>query len=209
MKRFLLLFCLLAVLLTACNKWLDVQPRSQVEDTELFETESGYKETLAGVYSSMVSSTTYAKEMTYGFMGVLGQEWDFYYAAQYDDAAAYKYDAAFPTSTLRSIWSNSYSGIANVNNLLAHIDDNTSLFSKDNHGVIKGEAYALRAFLHFDLMRLFACAPAMDNNAPGVPYVTEYATDVVAQKPVGETMQLIVSDLLAAKDELVYDTLNF
>ena len=27
------------LLLTACNDWLDVQPRSQVEDTELFSTE--------------------------------------------------------------------------------------------------------------------------------------------------------------------------
>ena len=40
-----------ALLLTGCNKWLDVQPRSQVEDTELFSTESGYKEALAGIYS--------------------------------------------------------------------------------------------------------------------------------------------------------------
>ena len=40
---------LLALTLSACNSWLDVQPRSQVEDTELFETESGYKEALAGV----------------------------------------------------------------------------------------------------------------------------------------------------------------
>lgn len=188
-----------AVLLTACNKWLDVQPRSQVEDTELFETESGYKETLAGVYSSMVSSTTYAKEMTYGFMGVLGQEWDFYYAAQYDDAAAYKYDAAFPTSTLRSIWSNSYSGIANVNNLLAHIDDNTSLFSKDNHGVIKGEAYALRAFLHFDLLRCFGVSYAVNPNQPSIPYSTSLSYRVFPQLTVHEVAESVIQDLLTAE----------
>ena len=70
-------FITASLLLTSCNEWLDVQPKSQVEDTELFETESGYKEALAGVYSSMVSTSTYTKEMTYGFIGVLGQEWDF------------------------------------------------------------------------------------------------------------------------------------
>jgi hypothetical protein len=57
-------------------------------------------------------------------------------------------------------------------------------------------------------MRLFACAPSMDANAKGIPYVTEYSTEVIGQKSVGETMQLIISDLLKAHDELAYDTLN-
>ncbi|MGM9684934.1 MAG: hypothetical protein ACI3YI_01730, partial [Bacteroidaceae bacterium] len=105
MKQTLYLFTFISCMtLTACNDWLDVQPKSQVEDTELFESESGYKEALAGVYSSMVSSGTYAKELTYGFLGVLGQEWDFYYSSQYDDAARYDYEAAFPTNYIRSIW---------------------------------------------------------------------------------------------------------
>ena len=98
--RTVLLLVLPALLFYSCNKWLDVQPRSQVEDTELFSTESGYKEALAGVYSSMVSTKTYSKEMTYGFLGILGQEWDFYYDAQYKDAAAYNYEGSYPTATI-------------------------------------------------------------------------------------------------------------
>ncbi|MBQ9642117.1 MAG: RagB/SusD family nutrient uptake outer membrane protein [Bacteroidaceae bacterium] len=193
------LFISTALLLASCNKWLDVQPRSQVEDTELFETENGYKEALAGVYSSMVSSKTYAKEMTYGFIGVLGQEWDFYYAAQYDDAAAYKYEASFPTSTLRNIWSNSYSGIANVNNLIAHIDDNQNLFSPDNHDIIKGEAYALRAFLHFDLLRCFGVSYAVNPNQPSIPYCTALSYRVFPQLTVHEVAEAVVQDLLTAE----------
>lgn len=188
-----------ALLLTACNDWLDVQPRSQVEDTELFETESGYKEALAGVYSSMVSTSTYTKEMTYGFIGVLGQEWDYYYAAQYDDAAAYNYDAAYPTNTIRSIWSNSYTGIANVNNLLAHIDDNPSLFSTDNHDIIQGEALALRAFLHFDLLRCFGVSYAVNPNQPAIPYSTALSYKVFPQLTVHEVAEAVVADLLAAE----------
>ena len=78
--------------MASCNSWLDVQPRSQVEDSELFETESGFKEALAGVYSSMVSSKTYAKELTFGFVGVLGREWDYFSQSQYEDADIYNYD---------------------------------------------------------------------------------------------------------------------
>ena len=186
----------------SCNDWLDVQPRSQVEDTELFKTEGGYKEALAGVYSSMVSTKTYTKEMTYGFLGVLGQEWDFYYSSQYDDAAAYNYDAAMPTSYIRNIWANSYSGIANVNNLLAHVDNSPGLFSKDNHHVIKGEALALRAFLHFDLLRCFGVSYAVNPDQPAIPYSTKLTYRVFPQLTVHEVAEKVIADLLAAEELL-------
>ncbi len=188
-----------SLLLASCNDWLDVQPRSQVEDTELFSTESGYKEALAGIYSSMVSTKTYTKEMTYGFLGVLAQEWDFYYSSQYDDAASYRYDAAYPTNYIRNIWANSYSGIANTNNLLAHIDDNPGLFSTDNHAVIKGEALALRAFLHFDLLRCFGVSYAVNPNQPSIPYSTALSYRVFPQLTVHEVAEKVVEDLLAAE----------
>ena len=183
----------------SCNDYLDVQPRSQVEDTELFETESGFKEALAGVYSSMVSTSTYSKEMTYGLIGVLGQEWDFYYSAQYDDAVKYDYEAAYPTNYLRSIWANNYSGIANVNNLLAHIDDNTKIFSTDNHDVIKGEALALRAFLHFDLLRCFGVSFAVNPDQPSIPYSTALSYRVFPQLTVTEAANAVLQDLNAAE----------
>lgn len=194
-----ILYTGIALLLSSCNDWLDVQPRSQVEDTELFETESGYKEALAGVYSSMVSTKTYAKEATYGFIGVLGQEWDFYYSAQYDDAAAYNYDAAMPTGYIRELWANSYSSIANVNNLLRHIDSHPGLFSKDNYGVIKGEALALRAFLHFDLLRCFGVSYAVNPDQPAIPYSTALSYRVFPQLPVHEVAEKVITDLLAAE----------
>lgn len=185
--------------LVGCNDWLDVQPRSQVEDTELFETESGYKEALAGTYSSMVNTGTYTKELTFGFIGVLGQEWDYFYASQYDDAKAYNYDASIPTGYIRSIWSTNYSGIANVNNLLAHIDDNLGLFSTGNHDVIKGEALALRAFLHFDLLRCFGVSYAVNPNQPAIPYSTALSYRVFPQLTVHEVAEAVLADLLAAE----------
>ena len=37
------------LMVCSCNDWLDVQPKSQVEDSELFTSQQGYKEALAGV----------------------------------------------------------------------------------------------------------------------------------------------------------------
>ncbi len=202
MKKLTYIVLLASLLTTSCNDYLDVQPRSQVQDTELFETESGFKEALAGVYSSMVSTSTYAKEMTYGLLGVLAQEWDYYYASQYDDAVKYDYDAAFPTNYIRSIWANNYSGIANVNNLLAHIDDNQKIFSTDNHDVIKGEALALRAFLHFDLLRCFGVSFAVNPEQPAIPYCTALSYRVFPQLTVREAANAVLQDLTAAEELL-------
>lgn len=183
---------------TACNEWLDVQPRSQVEDTELFSSEQGFKEALSGVYSSMVNSGTYAKELTYGFVGVLGQEWDYYYSQSYTDAAAYNYDASIPTGYIRNIWADNYNSIANDNNLIAHIDNNVGLFSTDNHDVIKGEAYALRAFLHFDLLRCFGVSFAVNPDQPSIPYSTALNYRVFPQLTVREATEAVIGDLLTA-----------
>lgn len=199
MNKTYILLLSVGLLLGSCNDWLDVQPRSQVEDTELFETESGYKEALAGIYSSMVSTKSYTKEATFGFIGVLGQEWDFYYSSQYDDAAAYNYEAAMPTSYIRNLWANSYSGISNVNNLLSHIDDHPELFSTDNHAVIKGEALALRAFLHFDLLRCFGVSYAVNPNQPSIPYSTALSYRVFPQLTVHEVAEKAIKDLLDAE----------
>lgn len=190
---------LLAVALSSCNDWLDVQPHSQIEDTELFSSESGYKEALAGVYSSMVSTATYAKEMTFGFIGVLGQEWDYYSSAQYDAVASYDYEAAYPTNYINAIWKNNYTSIANVNNLLAHIDEDVALFSEDNYEVIKGEALALRAMLHFDLLRCFGVSFAVNPDMPAIPYSTALDYHVFPQLTVSEAAIRVLDDLLKAE----------
>ena len=38
-----LLLHLMCIVFAACNDWLDVQPESQIEDTELFKSETGFK----------------------------------------------------------------------------------------------------------------------------------------------------------------------
>ena len=202
MKKIHYILYVALIAFTSCNDWLNVQPHSQIEDTELFTTESGFKEALAGIYSSMVSTSTYAKEMTYGFIGILGQEWDYYSSAQYDAAATYDYDASIPTNYINSIWKNNYSGIANANNLLAHIDENEHLFSKNNYGVIKGEALALRAMLHFDLLRCFGVSYAVDSMKPSIPYSTALDYHVFPQLKVYEVANCVLTDLLEAESLL-------
>ncbi len=206
--------CLLLMLggATSCNDWLDVQPASQVEDTELFTTENGFKEALAGVYSSMVSTSTYGMEMTFGTMAVLGHEWSNLpsssvaaNAQAYETLAEYDYSSSLSEGVIASIWATSYNGIANVNNLLNHIDTRQSLFSNNNYAIIKGEALALRAFLHFDLLRCFGVSYAVNSNMPSIPYCTDLTYRVFPQLTVQEVAASIEADLLEAEQLLQVD----
>jgi hypothetical protein len=51
------------------------------------------------------------------------------------------------------------------------LDKQKGIFSGNNYAIIKGEALALRAYLHFDLL---GCLPTPINNpnGKGIPYVT-------------------------------------
>ena len=193
-----------SILMTACNDWLDVKPKSQVEDTELFETEMGFKEALSGAYSSMVNEKTYAKELLFGAMGALGQEWN-NLPNTYATLVEYDYSSANSENIVAGIWATSYNSIANVNNLLNHIDGAKKLFVNNNYAIIKGEALALRAFLHFDLLRCFGVSYAVNASMPSIPYCTDLTYRVFPQLPVGEIAEKIEKDLLEAEKLLVVD----
>lgn len=36
--------------ITSCEKWLDVNPKSEIKADKLFDTEAGFKDALTGLY---------------------------------------------------------------------------------------------------------------------------------------------------------------
>ena len=80
-----LYLCVVMLATVSCNDWLDVEPKSQVKDKDLFSSETGFKEALSGVYSIMTQEYLYGKELTFGMLGVLAQEWDYQPMVYLDD----------------------------------------------------------------------------------------------------------------------------
>ncbi len=215
MKRIYALIFSAACLLTAftsCGDWLDVKPESQIDGSDLFATESGYKDALTGVYIRMGGSSLYGREMTFGLVDVIG---DAYYSAgtagsAYAYAKNHDYKATSVETLINNVWQRSYTAIANLNELLAQMETaDKSIFSTDNYNVIKGEALGLRAFLHFDLLRLFAPSWSVGKDEKAIPYVTAYGHEVTASSTVAEAMAKILADLndaaalLKASDPIV------
>lgn len=191
-------------LLTSCDEWLDIQPEAQIEGSDLFENEGGFKDALTGAYIKLGSYNLYGREMTYGFLDVLGR---CYYSVNSGTGWYYVTTYDYTNSSLRSycnsIWSNAYNTIANLNYLLESLDKaDPSMFSRDNYNVIKGEALGLRAFLHFDLLRLFGKAWDVDKDAPAIPYVTHYGYDITETSTVAQVIDYVTKDLTEAAELL-------
>ena len=145
--------------LSSCSKWLDVEPKSIIEENDLFNTETGFKEALAGVYIQLTDASLYGRELSYGFLDILAQCYQ-----QKGSGGDYPYQEVgyyeFPSTTTEgktdAIWKNMYGVIANINNLLYWVDQRPDVFVNETyHDLIKGEALGLRGFLHFDLLRMF------------------------------------------------------
>jgi hypothetical protein len=202
MKKYTkLLFILLSFsgLLTSCEEWLDVAPKAQIETDVLFQSESGFKDALWGVYTSMTATATYGREMTFGLVDVIGQVYSGVAGGQYIGALNYAYTEYQPEVLIDALWQGNYNTIANLNNLIAHLKvADTRMFAKNNHGVILGEALGLRAFVHFDLLRVFAPSYKAGAAAKAIPYVTTFNLNVTPLSTVSTVIDSVLNDLVEA-----------
>ena len=60
MKKIHILLLVAMLGLTACNNWLDVEPKTSIPADKQFSSESGFKDALTGVYIKLGSATLYA-----------------------------------------------------------------------------------------------------------------------------------------------------
>lgn len=188
-----------------CNDWLDVTPQAQVNADKLFSTPKGFESALYGVYTSMTRSSMYGQHMTYGLMDVLSQYYTTYSNSSHNfyEAARYNYDNGNSKDAIRAMWLDSYNSIANCNILLEYLEEKDPAFFPDKHySVIKAEALALRAYLHFDMLRAFA--PSWEDNQGGlsVPYADSFSKKIHQQITTAELVKRVLADLETARKML-------
>lgn len=206
MKRIYISIIGLLLSLTSCNNWLDVELDNKVDDHKLFSTPQGFKEALAGIYSQMSKPSLYGQRLTMEHIDALSQ----YYSANstYEYWISYDYKNSGTKSTISSIWNGLYSNISQANCILEWADKNASVLTEEERNQIRGEALALRAFLHFDLYRLFAPDVKRSPKAEGIPYNKEFGVSLPPMYSTEEVMQLVINDLLEAETCLANDPIK-
>lgn len=176
---------------------------------QAFSDYGGYRSAINGLYQTMAEPQLYGENLTWGYLSALSQYYDsenssntmkFSYTEKYD------YASDEVKAFGEQIWSTGYNVIANANNILQHLETaDPQMFPNLESGeydMIKAEAMAVRALIHFDLLRLFADAPVVNANAMAIPYSTKYPDYFPERKSTKKILDYVIADLNQAKSLL-------
>jgi starch-binding outer membrane protein, SusD/RagB family len=209
MKRIKLTYwALIAVVagsLASCSKAIQQDPTHTVDGANFFTKIEDYQRALTGTYSLLLRSSHYGTSNTgansaVGLTDIMSD--NMFQGAEalgnFQDYARWTYTADDPS--IGGMWVGLYNTIMQANLTLRNIDK----LAASNQGAvnrIKAQAIALRAFVHFDLLRWFGEASDRNSTARGISYVDKFD---VEQKParltVKQSYDRIEADLKLAKD---------
>ncbi len=194
------------MLFVSCEDWLSVGPGSEIKYDEMFSSKNGFKDQITGVYTALSSETLYGANMTYGMMDALGQQYVWSLPnGNFHDFSKFEYNSVVSTSVINSVWSTMYNTIANINILLQGVEEYGDVLTDEERRLIEGEAYALRAFLHFDLLRIFGKSYSAGSNEKAIPYVSNISKNVTPMSTVSEIIDLVLQDLIKAESLMKND----
>ncbi|KOY85315.1 hypothetical protein AD998_03325 [bacterium 336/3] len=183
----------------ACNKVLDPELEYAIEASRL-KTITDFERVLSGGYAFMRNDGYYRFGYTGG--GDVGTDNMIETSASLGNnrsLAQWYYNSG--STVVSRLWSSPYQVINQANAVLDNLDNLTETASGQKNR-IKGQALALRALAHFDLMRFFA--PSYDRNSSefGVAIKTKSEATFPPRSTVKECYDFIYKDLTEAESLL-------
>lgn len=204
--------CCFTILLTACSNWLNVKPYDKMSEEDLLKTESGFMKHLNGIYIDLNDDHLFGKALLVEVPEILGGAYemgtDTRVWGNYIDLNNNKYNTDYWRGRFSSIWDKAYELIKNCNKLIDNMEGKESLFKGNNYTMIRGEATALRAMLHFEMLRLFGPVYSKYPEKESIPYYTKQGTTIGALLPANKVMENVINDLLSAEKLLEKDPIT-
>ncbi len=198
----IMIFCMMFV---SCDDFLDINPDSEVVNDDMFSTRRGIEDAIYGVYGSLKENSLYGEYLSWSFTEVLAQNLTAPNAIPYDELSEYNYNDI--KSYLNTIWTKSYEVIGHANNIITNLEKYDQS-SYELYNIYLGEVYGIRAFLHFDILRLFAPHIEYSPDKQGIPYVTEYSFKHTPFSTVSQVYEKIITDLKKSQQLLLSDKDN-
>jgi hypothetical protein len=196
-----------SMLFSACSDVIEVEPIFQKDGAQIFKSLDDYQFALTGSYA-LLRQTGY-----FGSGGQTTSTWANLPDMMADNLVQTSEDLAnwqpqvdwtFNTTEddVEIAWTAAYSVIAQANLTLRGID---AFATQDAARVnrIKGQALAIRAMAHFDILRFWGEDYVRNSTKKGIPYITEVNIDLKpARLTVKESWDKIFVDMLAAETAL-------
>ena len=131
---------------------------------------------------------------------------DAYYYANLIDFATWNDNS--PSMSATYPWSTSYKSIFYANSVIADVMTAEEDTDEDSREQILGEAYLLRAYVHFDLLNLYGApyAPATAATDEGIPLALEIDIEQTYRRSTVEQVYVrVFSDIEQGKAQLTVD----
>nr|WP_292964340.1 MULTISPECIES: RagB/SusD family nutrient uptake outer membrane protein [unclassified Allomuricauda] len=193
------------ILLTlSCEDYLEVDPpKNQLTGEVVFENAATVDAAFAHIYAELRENgfTTGGTQGLSYLMGHYSDELELY-SSSLPAVLNYTNNTVLPSdNSVKNLWDTGYGLVYAANAILEGVSSSGSL-TEDEKGRLLGEAYFIRAFIHFHLVNLFG----------EIPYIM--TTDYDENKDVGRlelamVYQYIEGDLLLAKELLAASAPDF
>ncbi|MGL5682237.1 MAG: RagB/SusD family nutrient uptake outer membrane protein [Marinifilaceae bacterium] len=213
MKNLKYIFFVAVVLLAqSCDNWLDVRPEDTVGEDELFQSKEGVEKIRNGLFLKLASPSLYSMNLGGGVLDVMGQLYNISEKVGSDELSIYipyinyNYLDANVKYTMDDIWVGTYEVIGNINNVLEKSTLYKEHYTAEEYNTIRGELIGLRAFLHFDMLRLFGPMPNGTNGSlTSIPYYRERTVSAAPLSTFDEIIAMVNEDLALAEKLLMDD----
>ena len=210
MKYIVMLLCAVLLTSTSCDSFLDITPDGQVKRDPLLSTPEGIEDAMYGVYSQMRTQSLYGQELHFSTLEILSHTLWCNGSDGITAMGKYDWNHSSVKGVFESAWTAMYKNISNVNSVLnAPLVKNATEYP---YTIYCGEALGLRAFMHFDLVRLFAEQYTVNPKADGIPYATEFSLNTPDFESLEKNYEHILADLHEAElmlaDEDQYENVS-
>lgn len=211
MKRCLLYNILLAtsavLLLTSCKKWLNVQPEDRFTEDMIFKNEQGFSDALNGIYIKMAEEDLYGSNLTLTMLDLMaGRYYNTSSSSVWYRFVTHEFEYDDAKKRLAAVWEKQYLCIANVNRYIENTTQYKDVLSAEKNAYYKGQALGLRAFLYFDLLRMWGPVyNSADSLKAAIPIYKKVSPEVSGFHPATVVIESILNDLYEAEQLLAAD----
>ncbi len=203
--KFNVLICLLVLTLGSCQSFLESRDKGQVLEEKLFVNQEGVEEAMYGLYFELGTGNLWGAHhpilmdcmAQYFTLGNYSKE----NAGGFEEVMLHHHESQRSRELFGAMWESSYKVISDINKIIENLDnwDRTPLRYMN---LYRGECLGLRAFMHFELLRMYG---SPDLNKRGIPYVRNYGMWVTPFSKTGECYDEILADLKEAHELLKDD----
>ena len=203
MKKLYILPILFGMLFSSCEDYLNVGSETELTQDQIFATDEGFHRALTGVYVGMASANLYGSQLTWKTLDLLAHHYENVSGSSYQYIHAHNYKHSTVSPIIDNMWNGLYNLIYRCNDILQNLEERKNEVHPLNYQMVKGEALALRAFLHFDLLRLFGHGDYRNrsaelSNVHTIPYVTTASKEITQQSTYSEVFEYLKADLSEA-----------